>query len=44
MRFELDRDALLDFHIEDITRKTIPLDYKRNEKIHHCFKVTFRNK
>ena len=30
-------------HVEDITHKTIPEDY-RNTKIHHCFKITHKGK
>ena len=36
-RFRLDADALGSFAIEDITRSTIPEDFRRNQKIHHCF-------
>jgi len=36
-RFKLDRDALSGLEIEDITRRTIPKDFERNPRIHHCF-------
>ncbi|MGH8264590.1 MAG: hypothetical protein ACRET4_14010, partial [Steroidobacteraceae bacterium] len=36
-KFKLDRTALTDFTIEDLTAKTIPRDYARNARIHHCF-------
>ena len=38
-QFKLDVDALeeLGFTIEDITQKTIPEDFKRNQKIHKCW-------
>jgi 23S rRNA (guanine2445-N2)-methyltransferase / 23S rRNA (guanine2069-N7)-methyltransferase len=39
-RFRLDRDALADFTVEDITYRTIPEDFKRNPKIHQCFHIT----
>lgn len=39
-RFKLDTHNLKNYHIENITEKTIPLDFKRNKKIHHCWKIT----
>lgn len=38
-QFKLDSDGLaaLGFSIEDITQKTIPEDFKRNQKIHRCW-------
>ena len=41
-KFKLDKKALEQFHIEDISLKTIPEDFKRNPKIHHCFKITYK--
>ncbi len=41
-RFRLDRDALADFTVEDITHRTLPEDFKRNPKIHQCFHITRR--
>jgi len=38
--FKLDQSALENYHIENMTEKTIPLDFKRNKKIHHCWKIT----
>jgi 23S rRNA (guanine2445-N2)-methyltransferase / 23S rRNA (guanine2069-N7)-methyltransferase len=40
-RFKLDREALSDLDIEDITRQTIPKDFERNPRIHHCWRMTF---
>lgn len=37
--FRLDRESLADFTIDDITRRTIPKDFERNPKIHHCFRI-----
>ena len=37
--FKMDREALADFVIEDITRQTIPKDFERNPKIHNCWTV-----
>ncbi|MBC7984705.1 MAG: bifunctional 23S rRNA (guanine(2069)-N(7))-methyltransferase RlmK/23S rRNA (guanine(2445)-N(2))-methyltransferase RlmL [Candidatus Obscuribacterales bacterium] len=39
-RFKIDREALKEFHIDDITRATIPKDFERNPKIHSCFLVS----
>ena len=38
-RFKLDEPALAAYHIRDITRQTIPEDF-RNERIHKCWKLT----
>jgi len=38
--FKLNQAALEDYQIENITDKTIPLDFKRNKKIHHCWKIS----
>jgi len=38
--FKLDQNALENYHIENITERTIPLDFKRNKKIHHCWKIS----
>ncbi len=36
-KFKLDKDALDDLSIEDITRKTMPRDFERNTKIHQAW-------
>jgi 23S rRNA (guanine2445-N2)-methyltransferase / 23S rRNA (guanine2069-N7)-methyltransferase len=36
-RFKLDREALKEFAIEDITKATIPKDFERSPKIHQCY-------
>ena len=36
-KFKLDKDALEDISIEDITRKTMPRDFERNTKIHQAW-------
>lgn len=38
-RFNLERDALKGFNIEDITSQSIPKDFERNTKIHQCFSI-----
>jgi 23S rRNA (guanine2445-N2)-methyltransferase / 23S rRNA (guanine2069-N7)-methyltransferase len=38
-RFRLDREALADLEIEDISRRTLPRDFARNPRIHQCFLV-----
>lgn len=41
--FKIDPAILLMANVQDITTKTIPEDY-RNSKIHHCFKITHKEK
>jgi 23S rRNA (guanine2445-N2)-methyltransferase / 23S rRNA (guanine2069-N7)-methyltransferase len=41
-RFRLDATALPEFEIRDITRETVPPDFARNPRIHHCFTVAWR--
>lgn len=41
-RFKLERDALAEFDIEDITRRTLPADFERDPKIHQCFRIQLR--
>jgi 23S rRNA (guanine2445-N2)-methyltransferase / 23S rRNA (guanine2069-N7)-methyltransferase len=36
-KFKLDKDALSAWQIEDITRKTLPEDFKRSPKIHQAW-------
>jgi 23S rRNA (guanine2445-N2)-methyltransferase / 23S rRNA (guanine2069-N7)-methyltransferase len=36
-KFKLDDATLGQFEVEDITRKTIPEDFKRNARIHVCY-------
>ena len=38
-RFKLDRQALADLRLEDITRQTIPRDFERNPRIHQCWRI-----
>ncbi|MCO6413023.1 MAG: bifunctional 23S rRNA (guanine(2069)-N(7))-methyltransferase RlmK/23S rRNA (guanine(2445)-N(2))-methyltransferase RlmL [Thiogranum sp.] len=38
-RFQMDREALADLVIEDISRATLPKDFERNPKIHNCWKI-----
>lgn len=39
-RFRLDTDALSDLAMENITRATLPRDFERNPRIHHCWKIS----
>jgi len=39
-RFKLDASLEQRYNIECITEKTIPLDFKNNKKIHHCWKIS----
>jgi len=36
-KFKLDKALSEKYNIENITSATIPEDFKRNQKIHHCF-------
>ena len=38
-RFMLDREALADCEIEDWSRKTLPMDFARNPRIHQCWRI-----
>ncbi|OIO58739.1 MAG: bifunctional 23S rRNA (guanine(2069)-N(7))-methyltransferase RlmK/23S rRNA (guanine(2445)-N(2))-methyltransferase RlmL [Alphaproteobacteria bacterium CG_4_10_14_0_2_um_filter_63_37] len=37
--FRLDSEALRDVNIEDWNRKTLPQDFERHPKIHHCWRI-----
>jgi len=39
-RFKLDRAALADRHIEDLSAATLPKDFARNPRMHHCYRLT----
>jgi 23S rRNA (guanine2445-N2)-methyltransferase / 23S rRNA (guanine2069-N7)-methyltransferase len=39
-RFKMDLEGLSKLDVEDITRATIPRDFERNPRIHHCWKIT----
>ena len=39
-RFRLERDALADLEIEDISRATLPKDFERNPRIHNCWRIS----
>lgn len=39
-RFKLDYDALNQFAVKDISAQTIPEDFARHSKIHHCFEIS----
>jgi 23S rRNA (guanine2445-N2)-methyltransferase / 23S rRNA (guanine2069-N7)-methyltransferase len=41
-RFRLDSSALADLAIEDISAATIPKDFERHARIHHCYVVRFK--
>ncbi len=41
-RFKFDTAALPEFAIEDIGPQTIPRDFERNARIHHCYLVEHR--
>lgn len=39
-KFKLDITALSELNIVDITKQTIPEDFARNPRIHHCWRIT----
>lgn len=41
-RFRLDADALPELEIENISAKTIPPDFVRNQRIHNCWRITLK--
>jgi 23S rRNA (guanine2445-N2)-methyltransferase / 23S rRNA (guanine2069-N7)-methyltransferase len=41
-KFKMDKDALTELALEDITRKTIPRDFERNPRIHQCWRISRR--
>jgi 23S rRNA (guanine2445-N2)-methyltransferase / 23S rRNA (guanine2069-N7)-methyltransferase len=38
-RFKIDKQALSDLIVEDISASTIPEDFARNPKIHYCWRI-----
>jgi 23S rRNA (guanine2069-N7)-methyltransferase / 23S rRNA (guanine2445-N2)-methyltransferase len=38
-KFRLDREALADLDVRDVTKATIPFDFARDPKVHACFEV-----
>ena len=43
-RFRMDREAIADagLVLEEITRQTIPRDFARNPRTHHCWRIAHR--
>ncbi|WP_420598464.1 bifunctional 23S rRNA (guanine(2069)-N(7))-methyltransferase RlmK/23S rRNA (guanine(2445)-N(2))-methyltransferase RlmL [Neptuniibacter sp.] len=41
-RFKIDHESLSDFVIEEITNKTLDPDFKRNSRIHSCYRITHK--
>ncbi len=41
-RFKMDASMQHAFEIQDITRATIDVDFSRNPRIHHCFRIRAR--
>ena len=39
-RFRLEREALAEYAVEDLSRATIPKDFERDLRIHQCFRFT----
>jgi 23S rRNA (guanine2445-N2)-methyltransferase / 23S rRNA (guanine2069-N7)-methyltransferase len=40
-RFRMDREALADLAIEDISAITLPKDFARNPRIHNCWRIGY---
>ena len=38
-KFKLDAESLADVPVADITQKTIPQDFARDERAHHCYEI-----
>jgi len=38
--FTIDRPALAEFTVDDVTAATLPLDFQRNPRIHSCYRIT----
>jgi 23S rRNA (guanine2445-N2)-methyltransferase / 23S rRNA (guanine2069-N7)-methyltransferase len=38
-KFKLDAEAFEDLSVRDITKKTVPHDFARDPKTHHCFEI-----
>jgi len=38
-RFKLDEEGLAGLEVENISALTLPKDFARNPKIHHCWKI-----
>jgi 23S rRNA (guanine2445-N2)-methyltransferase / 23S rRNA (guanine2069-N7)-methyltransferase len=38
-KFRLDRDALADLAVEDVSAATIPKDFARDAKVHRCYEI-----
>lgn len=42
-RFKLASEALGHLHCEDLKARTLPPDFQRNARIHHCWRLSHRN-
>ena len=41
-RFDMDKDALKEFDIKNVSSKSVPFDFARRPNIHHCFHISYR--
>ncbi|MDX1397627.1 MAG: 23S rRNA (guanine(2445)-N(2))/(guanine(2069)-N(7))-methyltransferase, partial [Oceanospirillum sp.] len=39
--FKMDESVLEEFDVQDISRESVPTDFARNPKIHHCFEIRY---
>lgn len=42
--FKLDEEALFSLEVTNISKATLPRDFERNPKIHHCWEIRHRKK
>lgn len=42
-KFRMDRDALSEFKLEDYTESSLDPDFKRNGRIHQCWKIRYQD-
>jgi 23S rRNA (guanine2445-N2)-methyltransferase / 23S rRNA (guanine2069-N7)-methyltransferase len=40
-KFKLDQEALKDYQIEEISRQTLPEDFRKNPHIHQCWRISY---
>jgi 23S rRNA (guanine2445-N2)-methyltransferase / 23S rRNA (guanine2069-N7)-methyltransferase len=38
-KFKLESEALADLSVTDVTSRTIPQDFARDERVHHCYEI-----
>jgi 23S rRNA (guanine2445-N2)-methyltransferase / 23S rRNA (guanine2069-N7)-methyltransferase len=41
-KFKLETEALAELSVTDITSRTIPQDFARDQRVHHCYEIRWR--